>query len=90
MRESHRNATAGLIEISNDRGDLIGGLTATPIPGVMTAVLRHATTYVGWARDWDSEEGTNQDAYQPVCIGTNDDREVLIDEIERRAREAQS
>lgn len=83
--------TSAVTIVRNDLGDLVGAVMSVDVPGSPLHMLMPIQHFVGWAHDWDAEEdGLNQDAYMPVCLGVSDDPETLFAEIERRAREATS
>lgn len=87
MEESNRSVSQQATELRNGRGDLIGGIASVAIPGVMAGPLKYEITYIGWAHDWDADNPNGD--YIPICLGHNQDREDLLDEIELRARDAQ-
>lgn len=81
--------TYTLKEVRNDRGELVGAVVPVAVPGLPEEEpLVPGVKYLGWAHDWDADNPTGQ--YYPLCLGAADDRESLLAEIEKRAREAQN
>ncbi|RSN38632.1 hypothetical protein DMC64_41945 [Amycolatopsis sp. WAC 04197] len=78
MHANFTNANVGHAIYSND-GETIGEIFTLSSVG-------DRTLYVGLAHDWDGDS----DAYTPLCCEVSDDPELVVNEIERRARQAQA